>query len=167
MRGSAFYSFLISRSITPARLEGKKQNQQKQLEDHERRRRSGKGLMVRPPPVGVQLVLVPSGRRLHLGAEPSYTLGPRRLAGTRERGGNDSGGEVERGGGGGRGEKGGGGGGLGGQREQLGQQREGKEGVGLDGYLCLVPAGYNRETEREAGEGRCRARCRARACTPM
>lgn len=124
-----------------------------------------------PPPGGVQLVLtsarlVPSVRRPHLRAEPSYTLGPRRLAGTRERGGNDSGGEVARGGGGGRGEKGGGVVGWGGREaERAAGTAERREGVGLDGYLCSVPAGYNREMEREAGEGRYRAR--ARACTPV
>lgn len=68
-----------------------------------------------PPPAGDELVpssagLVPRACRLHLRAEPSYALGPRRLAGTRKREGNDSGGEVERGGrGGGRGKKGKGG----------------------------------------------------------
>lgn len=53
------------------------------------------------------------------------------------------------------------------EEERAAGTAERREGVGLDGYLCFGPAGYNRETEREAGEGRCRARTHARTCTPM
>lgn len=125
-------------------------------------------LMLRPPPVGVQLILVPSGCRLHLGAEPSSTLGPRRLAGTRERGGNDSGGEVERGGGGGRGEKGGGGG-VGGaekKREQLGQQSEGRESDWMDTSASdrLVITGRRRGRQGRDAAVHAHMHARARPC---
>lgn len=125
--------------------------------------------MVRPPPVGVQLVLVPSGRRLHLGAEPSYTLGLRRLAGTRERGGNDSGGEVERGGGGGRGEKGGGGGGgLGGGRESSWDSREKgrRESDWMDtsAWYRLVITGRRRGRQGRDAAVHAAVHARARPC---
>lgn len=50
------------------------------------------------------------------------------------------------------------------EAERAAGTAERREGVGLDGYLCFVPAGYNREMEREAGEGRHCARARAHPC---
>lgn len=56
----------------------------------------------------------------------------------------------------------------GGQRGRESSWDSRKKGGSRIGWIpLLLPAGYNREMEREAGEGRCRARAHARACTPM
>lgn len=103
---------MISRSKTPTRLKVEKTKPEplktaggtsEKLKDLEVR---VEGLTLQPQPqqlalpAGDELVLssaqlVPRAFRLHLRAEPSRVLGPRRLAGTRKRDGNDSGGEVE------------------------------------------------------------------------